>query len=118
MKPNPIRVALSAAWKDMQVIFRDRGLLAIIIGLPLVMSVLNSYVNQQMGASSEGVTFPVILVDQDDGRYGKQIETILESIEVLDITALEFVRGGGKPGARQQGAGGDHPAAQPDRGCG
>ena len=89
MKPNPIRVALSAAWKDMQVIFKDRGLLAIIIGLPLVMSVLNSYVNQQMNASNEGVTFPVILVNQDDGLYGKQIESILETIDVLEITNLE-----------------------------
>ena len=86
MTTNPIRVALSTAWKDMQVLFKDRGLLAIIIGLPLVISVLNSYVNQQMNASSEGVTFPVILVNQDNDLYGKQIETILNSIDVLDIT--------------------------------
>ncbi len=91
MKPNPIRVALSTAWKDMQVLFRDRGLLAIIIGLPLVMSVLNSYVNQQMGSSSEGITFPVILVDQDGDRYGEQIGAILESIDVLDVSTLESV---------------------------
>ena len=89
MNTNPIRVALSTAWKDLQVIFRDRGLLVVIIGLPLVMSVLNSYVNQQISASSEGVTFPVILVDQDNDLYGKQIETILRSIDVLDITLLD-----------------------------
>jgi ABC-2 type transport system permease protein len=89
MKPNPIRVALSTTWKDMQVLFRDRGLLAIIIGLPLVMSVLGSYVNQQMSSSSEGVTFPVILVNQDNDLYGKQIETILKDIDVLDITRLD-----------------------------
>jgi ABC-2 type transport system permease protein len=81
MKPNPIRVALSTTWKDMQ--------LAIIIGLPLVMSVLGSYVNQQMSSSSEGVTFPVILVNQDNDLYGKQIETILKDIDVLDITRLD-----------------------------
>lgn len=73
----------------MQVLFRDRGLLAIIIGLPLVMSVLGSYVNQQMSSSSEGVTFPVILVNQDNDLYGKQIETILKDIDVLDITRLD-----------------------------
>ena len=89
MTANPIRVALSTAWKDMQVIFRDRGLLMVIIGLPLVMSVLNSYINQQFSASSEGLTFPVILVDQDNDLYGKQIETILKSIDVLDVTRLD-----------------------------
>ena len=89
MTTNPIRVALSTAWKDMQVLFRERGLLAIIIGLPLVMSVLNSYVNQQLNASNEGITFPVILVNQDHDLYGKQIETILKGIDVLDITYLD-----------------------------
>jgi ABC-2 type transport system permease protein len=89
MTTNPIRVALTTAWKDLQVLFRERGLLAIIIGLPLVMSVLSSYVNQQMNASNEGVTFPVILVNQDNDLYGKQIETILKGIDVLDITYLD-----------------------------
>lgn len=91
MKPNPIRVAFTTAWKDMQVLFRDRGLLAIIIGLPLVISVLNSYVNQQMSSSSEGISFPVVLVDQDGDRYGEQIDTILQDIDVLEITTLDSV---------------------------
>ena len=89
MTTNPIRVALSTAWKDMQVLFRERGLLVIIIGLPLVISVLTSYMNQQFSASSEGLTFPVILVDQDNDLYGKQIDTILSSIDVLDVTRLD-----------------------------
>ncbi|HSQ17309.1 MAG TPA: ABC transporter permease, partial [Anaerolineales bacterium] len=88
MKTNPIRVTLSTAWKDLQVIFRDRGLLVVIIGLPLIMSVLNGYINQQFSGSSEGLTFPVILVDQDHDLYGKQIETILKQIDVLDITIM------------------------------
>jgi ABC-2 type transport system permease protein len=88
MKTNPIRVTLSTAWKDLQVIFRDRGLLVVIIGLPLIMSVLNGYINQQFSGSSEGLTFPVILVDQDHDLYGKQIETILKNIDVLDVTIM------------------------------
>jgi ABC-2 type transport system permease protein len=89
MKTNPVRVALSTAWKDLQVIFKDRGLLVIIIGLPLVISVMNGYMNEQFSSSSEGMTFPVILVDQDNDTYGKQIETILNSIDVLDISTLD-----------------------------
>ena len=88
MKTNPIRVTFSTAWKDLQVIFRDRGLLVVIIGLPLIMSVLNGYINQQFSGSSEGLTFPVILVDQDHDLYGKQIETILKQIDVLDLTIM------------------------------
>jgi len=89
MKTNPVRVALATAWKDLQVIFKDRGLLVIIIGLPLVMSVMNGYLNEQFSGSSEGVTFPIILVDQDNDTYGKQIASILNDIDAFDISTLD-----------------------------
>jgi ABC-2 type transport system permease protein len=85
------RITLSIAWKDLQVIFKDRGALMILIGLPLIFSVLNSYMNQQMSSSSEGLTLPVIVVNLDGDVYGKQIETILKSIDSLEITPLSSV---------------------------
>lgn len=85
---SAIRNILSVAWKDLQIIFKDRGLLLVIIGLPLVVSVLNGYINQNMFGSTEGVTFPVVLVNQDQDIYGDQIADILETIQNLDITSL------------------------------
>ncbi len=93
MKPtNIVRIVLSLAWKDLQVIFKDRGLLVIIIGLPMVIAMLNGVVNQRMSQSgSEGLTFPVIVVNEDDGTYGTQMVEVLKGISVLKVTELESV---------------------------
>lgn len=89
MKLNALQMTLAVAWKDLQVIFKDRGLLIVIIGLPLVFSVFNGFVNQNLSSSGEGVTFPVVLVNLDQDTYGDQIASTLESIDVLEITTLE-----------------------------
>jgi ABC-2 type transport system permease protein len=89
MKLNPLQMTLAVAWKDLQVIFKDRGLLIVIIGLPLVFSVFNGFVNQNLSSSGEGVTFPVAVVNLDQDIYGDQIASILESIDVLDVTTLD-----------------------------
>lgn len=83
---NPIRVTLAAAWKDLQVILKDRGLLVVIIVLPSVFSLLLGVVNQRMANQGEGgLSLPVAVVNEDGGLYGQQIVAILEDVEVLEI---------------------------------
>jgi ABC-2 type transport system permease protein len=99
MKTNfSLQAVLSTAWKDLQIIFRDRGFLVIVLGLPLVFSVMFGSIYSRMGqANQEGVTFPVVLVNQDQGVFGRQIASILESVSVLEVTPLDSLEA-----ARQQ----------------
>lgn len=87
---NSLRVTLSIAWKDFQVILKDRGLLVVIIILPAGFSMLFGIISQRTASTGEGgITFPVVLVNQDQGAYGKQVESILNTIDVLKITHLD-----------------------------
>lgn len=88
----PLRATLSAAWKDLQVIFKDRGLLVVIIVLPSVFSMLFGVVNQRVSSSgTEGTLFPVIVSNQDEGGFGQQIVDILEDVTILKITYLDAI---------------------------
>lgn len=86
MKNNFVRATFSVAWKDLQVILKDRGLVFVIIGLPLIMSVFYGFLNQKMFSTTEGMTFPVAVANLDQDVYGNQIVDILESIAILEIT--------------------------------
>jgi ABC-2 type transport system permease protein len=90
MKPNnPLRSILSVAWKDLQVIFKDRGFLVVVIFLPSVFSILFGSINQKaMDNSRSSITLPIALVNQDEGSYGEQIAKILGNIEAFKITKL------------------------------
>ncbi len=90
MKPtNPFRSIISVAWKDLQVIFKDRGFLVVVIFLPSVFSMLFGTINQKaMDNSRSSITLPIALVNQDNGSYGEQIAKILGNIEAFKITIL------------------------------
>jgi linearmycin/streptolysin S transport system permease protein len=89
MKTNSLRVTLTAAWKDLQILFKDIRALVILIGLPMVFSLMFGTINDRLSKSGEeGITFPIVVVNQDTGMYGDQITSILESIDVLRITEL------------------------------
>lgn len=90
MKPvRPLEAIVSTAWKDIQVLFKDTGLLIIIIGLPMIFSILNGMLNQSTDQKSGDLSIPVVVVNEDDGIYGGQILRILEGIDVLAITELD-----------------------------
>ena len=84
-----IRITLSMAWKDLQVIFKDRGLLVVIIGLPLVFAILNSLINQRVSQDEGSQLFPVALVNFDQEAYGGQIERTLDDLDVLKVVKLD-----------------------------
>lgn len=86
---SPLRAILAVAWKDLQVIFKDRGFLVVVLFLPAVFSMLFGTINQRnINQSKEPFTFPVALVNQDRGAYGQQIAAILGDLQMLKLSTL------------------------------
>jgi ABC-2 type transport system permease protein len=86
-----LRATAAIAWKELQVMLRDRGLLAILFLLPLIFSTLFSL--SQQGAVDEAtgaakIVVKVFVVNEDTGSYGQQVAEILKQMPVLDVTDL------------------------------
>ncbi len=83
-----IKQILNLAWKDFQIIIRDRGMLAVIIGMPMLFGLIMSsaYSGNQQSASS--IEIPIAILNQDDGKYSQTVLDILDQIDVLKITNL------------------------------
>ena len=85
-----IRNILVVAWKEIQLIVRDRGSLAILFVLPLVISSLYGGMNQSFASeeAEASVLVDVCLVNDDSGIYGEQVVGALDDITVLRIEKL------------------------------
>ncbi|MBN1484362.1 MAG: ABC transporter permease [Chloroflexia bacterium] len=84
--------ALAIAWKELQVLLKDRGSLAVLFLLPLVLaSVFGSISSAATGAieGEETIAHPIYVLNLDSGPYGEQVVSTLEDIGVLDITHLD-----------------------------
>jgi ABC-2 type transport system permease protein len=80
-----IKKTLALAGKELQVLLKDRGQLAVLFLMPIMFAaVVGSF-----GGGSSGVT--VYLVNQDSGRYGSQITETLYEIEALRIEEVDAV---------------------------
>ena len=83
---NPLHAIFSVAWKDLQILLKDRGFLVVIIFLPSIFSVLFGSINQKsLDDDRTSITLPIALVNQDEGVYGEQVVEVLNSIESFDI---------------------------------
>ena len=86
-----IRTTLAITWKELQVTFKDRGLLAILFLLPLIFASLFSLAQQGAADQATGataLTVEVFLVNEDDGPYGVQVAEALKQITVLRVEEL------------------------------
>lgn len=83
-----IKQILNIAWKDFQIIIRDRGLLAVIIAMPLLFGLIlsSAYSGNQQNANS--IEIPLAILNQDEGRYSATVLDVLDQIDVLKITDL------------------------------
>lgn len=86
-----IRGTAAIAWKELQVTFRDRGLLAILFLLPLIFASLFSL--SQQGALDEAtgataLTVKVFVANEDDGAFGTQVVETLKSMTMLQVEEL------------------------------
>ena len=87
-----IRSSLAVAWKDLQIILRDRGLLTIILLLPLVVGTMLSLLYTSMYEKNTGkqaLKIQVYLVNLDQGAYGEKVAQAMRSIDTLVVEQLD-----------------------------
>ena len=87
-----LRSSLAVAWKDLQIILRDRGLLTIILLLPLVVGTMLSLLYTSMYEKSTGeqaLKIQVYLVNLDQGAYGEKVAQAMRSIDTLVVEQLD-----------------------------
>lgn len=79
-----VRNTLAIAWKEMQILFKDRGQLVVLFLMPIMFA---SILGSAFGGGSPEIA--IYLVNQDTGAYGSQVENQLDNIEALHITKLD-----------------------------
>lgn len=86
-----IRNTLSVAWKEIQIIARDRGSLVILLLLPLLFGSLYGSLNRHFAAEGENrtVLVNVCLVNEDTGVFGEQVASAISNVEVLSVETLD-----------------------------
>ena len=85
-----IKHTLTVAWKEIQLIARDRGSLVILFLLPLLFGTLYGSINLQFAGDGDtpAILVNVSLVNLDDGIFGEQIALALNQIAVLNVETL------------------------------
>jgi len=81
-----IKKTLAAAWKDLQVLFRDRAQLIVLFLSPLMFGLLFG------GLGGAEPKFTVYLVNDDPGQYGAQVVNALGQVGVLSVEQLATVQ--------------------------
>jgi ABC-2 type transport system permease protein len=108
---NAILGMLAVTWKDLKLLFKDRGALAVLFLMPLLFAVI--FGAPQMSASNladpeaeSAPKVPVYVVNEDRGVYGSEVARALLGIRLLEVhesvsadSADELVANGEAPGA-------------------
>jgi ABC-2 type transport system permease protein len=104
--------SLRMARKDLKVVFKDRGQLAVLLALPLLLSLIFGGIFTLLIDDSEGpsgeprLVIKTYIVNEDQGPYGAQVEDVLH-----DIRPLHLVRSRTADQADEKVAEGEAPAA-------
>jgi ABC-2 type transport system permease protein len=72
--------------KDLQVFFKDKVIVFTIFALPLIVSLIAG--SPYLGGGEDVINLPMILVDQDPGKYSDDIVDILEDIDELELSEM------------------------------
>jgi ABC-2 type transport system permease protein len=88
---NSTRNSLRMAKKDLKILFKDRGQLAVVFGLPLLLGLILCGMYASIGGSAKPSGEPRLviktyLVNEDQGPYGAQVVEVLNGIQVLRLT--------------------------------
>jgi ABC-2 type transport system permease protein len=91
---NAITETLAVAWKDLKVLFKDKGTLAVLFLMPLLFSVI--FNAPQMSASNmsdpdaeDAPTIKAYLVNEDAAPYGAQVAEALHGVKMLNVEEVE-----------------------------
>jgi ABC-2 type transport system permease protein len=101
-----IRNSLAVAWKDLLIVLKDRGALAVYFLMPLLFASLLGMAFGNAGNEEKTIEIAVLLVNQDSGSYGQMLADGLKGAEVLVVEELSDAAL-----ADQRVASGDAPAA-------
>jgi len=92
---NNLRYVLAVAWKEIQVLAKDRGGLAVFFLLPLLIGSMMASMNLSMASSARGekgaILLNVVLINADAGTFGQEISKALQNINVLGVEILDAV---------------------------
>ncbi len=81
-----VKKALAVGWKELQVLSKDRGQLAVLFLMPVMFA---SVIGSAFGGGAPEIE--VYVVNQDTGPYGASMVEALQGIEALRVTELESV---------------------------
>jgi ABC-2 type transport system permease protein len=98
--------SLAVAWKDLLIVLKDKGALAVYFLMPLLFASLMGMVFGNTGSEEKQIEVATLLVNQDGGSYGQMLADGLKGAEVL---VVEDVADAAL--AEQRVAEGDAPAA-------
>jgi ABC-2 type transport system permease protein len=101
-----IRNSLAIAWKDLLLVLKDKGVLAVYFLMPLLFASLLGIAFGNTGSDETTIELTVLLVNQDSGSYGQMLADGLTGAEVLVVEELSDATV-----ADQRVASGDAPAA-------
>ena len=90
---NAISHTLSVAWKEIQLISKDRGSLAVLFLLPLLFGSLYGSINLKMAGNGDdpAILLDVCLVNEDAGIFGVEVAKALKGIDELQIEISDVV---------------------------
>lgn len=86
---NAIEHTLTIAWKELQLLTKDRGALAVLFLLPLITASTMGGANLGSARSQGGVLVKVCLVNQDSGAFGQNVAAAVEAIPALAVTRYD-----------------------------
>jgi ABC-2 type transport system permease protein len=83
--------AFAMAWKEIQLVLRDRGALAMLFLFPILLSSVQGGANVMVAAEGEtpSILLHVGLVNSDPGLFGGEVSKALQSISVLEVEIFE-----------------------------
>ena len=90
---NAIYYVLAVAWKELQVIAKDRGSLALFFLLPLLLSTMVGAANLAIegGDGDPSILLDVCLVNEDTGDFGRAVAEAIVDIDELNVEIFETV---------------------------
>jgi ABC-2 type transport system permease protein len=92
---NKLRDVVTIAWKEIQLIAQDRGSLAVLFLLPLLIGSMMASMNLAAANAARGqkgaILLNVCVVDLDTGAFGPEIVKALQDINILQMETLNTV---------------------------
>jgi ABC-2 type transport system permease protein len=105
MMMKSIYYSLSVAWKEIQVISKERAWLVILFLLPLMIGSFMGGANLVMNRpSSNIILLKVGLVNLDNGTFGTEMAKVVQAMEEFEVTVYSDVAAAEQPVAKGQAA--------------